>query len=577
MSFKDKITSFLFRSKPGGEPDEPLHAEEEPQFQAAPEPPPPAADPSLLEIPADHPIRNLYDLWRSEEGQAPPLRLCMDEDGVLSQEVLDKEKNRLQSSLKSLCTTRWKTAKGRSRGKHSKKKEEEAEEEAVILDARPWIHISSDKLYAWMLVLPPVGGGEELSRDMLYRTLSDQNISYGLDQALADRLPHGRDRYFSLHLIARGKPAFDGRNGNIVDYFPRVVERVLEVNEFGQVDYTSLNLISNVEEGQEICRLIRPTEGEPGVTVQGQEVPAKSGVSVPLPMGRNTEASEDGEALLAAMPGHVEFTGRSFQVKPVMDIDGNVDFSTGNIKFVGDVNIKGDVLSGFSVKAMGNVYVGGAVESGSVVESGGDLTVVKGILGDGTTAIRSSRCIFAKYIENAVICVKENLQTDCIVNSKIYCDGEVVVRSGRGSIMGGKVWAGKKVDASIVGAKSEIRTAVTLGGLPCASFERERLQRKMSELNQELERLENQPDNSAKSSLMGKARMKLSVTEHKLNQLEEELAESKPDAKETNSGRMECGIAYAGTELRFGDIFLRLRHEYQQCTAKLVCDEIVLI
>ena len=583
MSFKDKISSFLFRSKKEEQADETLSMEQAHTPQQIPESPAAApSDPTCLEIPADHPIRQLYELRQKEAGALPHLRLCMDEDGILSPELLDKEKSRLQASLKSVCGTRLKAAKGRTRGKHNKKKaEEEAagedEEEQPVLDARPWFYLSSDKVYAWMLVFPPVGKGAELSRDMVYQALTAQDISYGLDTALLDRVAHDRNRYFSLYLAAKGKPAFDGRNGNIVDYFPRDLQRTLEVNEFGQVDYTSLNLICNVEEGQEICRLVLPTEGEPGRTVLDQEIPAKSGKAVPLPKGRNTEISEDGEALVATMPGHVEFSGRYFQVKPVLDIDGDVDFSTGSIKFVGDVNIKGDILSGFSVKAMGNIYVGGVVESGSSVESGGDLTVVKGILGDGTTVIRSSRCIFSKYIENATISVKENLQTDCVVNSKVYCGGEVIIRSGRGSIMGGQVWAAKRISASAIGAKSEIRTAVSLGGRPCANFERDLLRQELRNLAQELERLEEQPDSAAKASLLGKVRMRSSVTEHKLKKLEDDLEAEQAAPKEPENARMECGVAYAGTEIRFGNEFLLLRHETHQCVAKLAYGEIVLI
>ncbi len=579
MLFKEKLTSFLFGPKKEDREEEPLLTEEEQLPQEDPGTPAAAPeDPSQLEIPADHPIRQLHDLRRRENGPLPAPRLHMDEDGVLPPELLEKEKNRLQSSLKSVCGTRLKAAKGRTRGKHSKKKAEEApEEEPLILDARPWFYLSSDKLYAWMLVFPPVGQGEELTRDMIYQALAAQGISYGLNTALLDRAAHDRDRYFNLYLVAQGKPAFDGRNGNIVDYFPRELQRTLEVDEFGQVDYTALNLICNVKEGQEICRLIRPTEGEPGRTVLDQEVPAKSGKAVPLPKGRNTEVSEDGDALLASIPGHVEFSGRNFQVKPVLDIDGDVDFSTGNIKFVGDVNIKGDVISGFAVNAMGNVYVGGVVEAGGTVEAGGDLTVAKGILGDGSTVIRAARCIFAKYIENATIYVRENLQTDCIVNGQIYCDGEIQVCSGRGSIMGGRVWAGKRVSASAIGAKSEVKTSVALGGLPCATFEREAVREQLRELNRDLERLENQLDSPLKSTLLGKARMKLSVAELKLKQLDEDLTASKENLKDQDSGRMECGVAYAGTEINFGDEFLRLRQETHQCVAKMVCGEIVLM
>ena len=581
MPFKDKISSFLFRSKSKEGPDDVPLTERADAPQEVPEAPPAIPeDPALLELPADHPFRRLLDLRQEEGGQhLPPLRLCLDEDGTLPPELVAKEKVRLQAALKTVCASRWKLVKAHEQARRGRKKTE-PEGEPLALDAQPWIFLSSDKLYAWMLVLPPVGPGAELSRDMVYRSLTDQGVSFGLDTALLDRLSHDRERYSGLFLAARGKPAFDGRSGNIVEHFPRRSERMLTADEFGQVDYTSLNLISNVEQGQEICRLIRPTEGEPGRTVQDQEVPAKSGKSVSLPKGRNTDISEDGDALVATIPGHVEFTGHSFQVKPVLDIDGNVDFSTGKIKFVGDVNIKGDVLSGFSVKAMGNIYVGGVVEAGGTVEAGGDLTVVKGILGDGSTVIRAGRCIFSKYIENATIHVRENLQTDCIVNGRIYCDGEVQVRSGRGSIIGGRVWAAKRVSASAVGAKSEVKTSIVLGGLPCATFEREQVREELRDLNRELARLDGQLDSTVKASLMGKVRMKLSVAELKLKQAEEDLEaakESLKDQKEQDSGRMECGVAYAGTDISIGSEFLRLRQETHQCVAKLAYGEILLM
>ena len=577
MPFKDKISSFLFRSKSKEGPDDVPLTERADAPQEVPEAPPAIPeDPALLELPADHPFRRLLDLRQEEGGQhLPPLRLCLDEDGTLPPELVAKEKVRLQAALKTVCASRWKLVKAHEQARRGRKKTE-PEGEPLALDAQPWIFLSSDKLYAWMLVLPPVGPGAELSRDMVYRSLTNQGVSFGLDTALLDRLSHDRERYSGLFLAARGKPAFDGRSGNIVEHFPRRSERMLTADEFGQVDYTSLNLISNVEQGQEICRLIRPTEGEPGRTVLDQEIPAKSGAAVPLPKGRNTELSEDGEALVASIAGHVEFSGRCFQVKPVLDIDGDVDFSTGNIKFVGDVSIKGDVLSGFTVKAMGNIYVGGVVEAGSTVEAGGDLTVVKGIVSDGTTVIRASGCLFSKYIENTTVYVKQDLQTDCIVNGRIYCDGEVLVRSGRGSIMGGRVWAAKKVSASAIGARSEVRTSIALGGCPCASLERELLRQELKALDQELERLGEQPDNPAKASLMGKVRMKQSVAGHKLKQLEEDLAADLAEPKEKDSGRMECGIAYAGTEISFGDETLRLRHEHRKCSASLVKGEIVI-
>ena len=599
MSIKEKLKSFLFSSaaKETAEKEDPI--EERHTAGETPESPEIGiVNPSLLELPAEHAINRLYDQRQRENGYLPAPRICLDEDGLLPPDLVEQEKKRIQTALNSVCSARLKESRGKKKGgqenrsgnkgkrktgekgegkgegKDEKKKEAE---EPVVLDALPCFFLSSDRLYAWVLVFPPVGSGKELSRTRLYQSLTDQGITYGVDAQLADRLYREEKRYFNLFLIARGKPAFDGKNGNIIDYFPRVVERLLEVDEYGQVDYTNLNLIHNVKEGQEICRLIRPTDGEPGRTVLDQEIPAKSGKSVPLPKGRNTEISEDENSLLASIAGHVEYTGRSFQVKPVMDIPGDVDFSTGNINFLGDVNIQGDVLSGFVVRAMGNIQVAGVVEAGSTVEAGGDLVVVKGILGDGSTVIRAHRSVFSKYIENATIYVRENLQTDCIINGRVYCDGEIQVRSGRGSIMGGRVWAAKKVSASAIGSQSECRTAIALGGLPCTNFEREAVQNELKGLEMELEKLECQLDSPVKSSLLSKLRIKVSTAELKLRQLENDLMDITIQLEEKNSGRLECGVAYPGTEISFGEETLRLRQESRQCVAKLVNGEIVLI
>ena len=577
MSLKDKLTSLLFRSKPEATAEE----EREEQgyvMEAFSEPSViPGLDPSILELSADHPIRQLYTMRRKDVGYLPAIRICLDNDGSLPEDLVQREKERLKTLLTSVGTARLKQIRGKNKPKKDPKKKDAAEDDGPLsLDAMPCFFISNNKLYAWVIVLPPVNGGAELSQDMLYKAMADQRIMYGVDLRLADHLASDEAKYFNLYLIAKGKPAFDGTNGNIVDAFPRVLPRVLEVDEFDRVDYTALNLIRNVKEGEEICRLIKPTEGEPGCTVLGQEIPARSGKSVPLPKGRNTEISEDGTLLLASISGDVEFTGHSFQVKPVLDIPGNVDFSTGSINFLGDVNIRGDVLSGFTVRAMGTIQVAGVVEAGSTVEAGGDLIVVKGILGDGSTVIRSHRSLFSKYIENSTIYVRENLQTDCIINSYIYSDGEVLVRSGRGTIIGGRIWAAKKISASAVGARSECRTAVALGGLPCTNFERELVQRELKVLEMELEKLECQLDSTSKSSLLDKTRSKLTVAELKLKQLESELADLKIEADEKNKGRLECGIAYPGTEISFGDETFRVRQESRQCVATLLHGEIVL-
>lgn len=583
MSIREKVTSFLFGSKSEAveeakeeilEPVVEEAAEAQPEFML---------NQALLELPADHPINRLYNQRRQESGYLPTPRVCLDEDQVLPPELIQREKDRLQTFLRNACNARLKEISAKPGG-GSKKRRKDADDDAPPaseapppLDALPSIFLSADRLYAWIIVFPPVREGRDVSRELLLRTLKEQGITFGVDMRVVNRLSHDKRRYFNLFLLAKGKPAFDGKNGNIVDNFPRVIERVLEADEFDQVDYTALNLIHNVEQGQEICRLIKPTEGEPGRTVLDQELPAKSGRAVPLPKGRNTEVSEDGTQLLAAIPGHVEFTGRSFQVNPVLDIQGDVDFSTGSLNFLGDINIKGDVRSGFTVRASGNIHVGGVVEAGSTVEAGGDLVVVKGILGDGITTVRSLKSVFSKYIENASVCARENIQTDCIVGSGIYCGGEVLVRSGRGAIMGGRIWAAHKISAKTVGSPSECKSSIVLGGKPCMIFEQEAARREVNALEMEMEMLECQPDSPVKSSLIGKVKLRLTTAEMKLQQAKKGLEAEKEAKDGDDSGRLECETAYPGTKVTFGDDTLRLHKPSHHCVIKQVCGEIVIM
>lgn len=601
MSIKKKLTSFLFGQKEeeadGIDPEAP-----EPAGEEVPETPDGNLSQYMLELTAEHQIYRLYEQRRQESGYLPAPRLCLDEEGALPLETVRPELNRLRIQITAACNARLKEARGKhkssAQGKKKKKdkgqksngeedgqkkqeapkKQEQPAEELPVLDAQPRFFLSGDKLLAWMLIFPPMRGGRELSRSMLRAVLIEHGISYGVDTNLVDQLAHNERKYFTLFLIARGKPAFNGENGNIIDNFPRVIERTLEANEYDQVDYTSLNLIHNVNQGQEICRLIKPTEGEPGYTVLNEEIPAKSGKDVPLPKGRNTEISEDGTQLLASIAGSVEFSGSTFHVNPLLEIAGDVDFSTGSINFMGDVNIRGNVRSGFTVRASGNIRVGGVVEAGSAVEAGGDLVVAKGILGDGTTTIQAQRSVFSKYVENATLSVGEVLQTDCILGSSIYCGEEVVVQSGRGSIMGGRIWAAKRVRANAIGSQSECRTSVHLGGNPCGSFKQEMVQREVNSLEMELERLSCQPDSPVRSSLMSKTKIKLMTAEMKLRQLESPShSEDGGEEEQEAPGRLECSIAYPGTKVRMGSEVLRLRNTERRCVITMVDGEIVVM
>lgn len=562
--FKIPFLSRLFEKKApvkAKTPDEKEAPAEKKAVSAKPQPS------NELQLPADHALYKLWNLRgqrRFRPGQ-PVLRL--EERSFANEDEARKELQKLRKTLETASQRRLKQIQ-------PQKIEDLTEDPALPdLDAMPVVHVSGDGLDAWVLILPPVGNGQDLNRAMLDRAFKERGVTFGLKWRLMENLPKEQERYFRLYHAARGTPAVNGADGQVTELFQRHLEKSFAVDEHNRVDYTTLNNVQNVEEGGVICRIALPEKGVPGKSVQGQEIPAKDGKAAAIPKGRNTEVTEDGTALIATIAGHVDFTGRAFQVKPLMEIKGNVDFSVGNINYLGDVIIHGDICSGFTVRAVGSITVDGVVEA-CTVEAGGDLILARGVQGDSKAVIRAQRSLYAKFLENCCVYVKETLQTDCIINCDVYCDGKVDVHTGHMKIIGGTIRAAREVSAGTIGSRNEGRTDVFLGGFPCESYDFDVLTKEVNHLETELAQTERQPDNPVKKNKMNKLKMQLLVSRKKLEQLRKEQTEQSDE--ELESFRMVCDTVYPGTILTIGKVSHRFDRKLFPCTASLVADEIWL-
>lgn len=562
--FKIPFLSRLFEKKApvkAKTPDEKEVPAEKKAVSAKPQPS------NELQLPADHALYKLWNLRgqrRFRPGQ-PVLRL--EERSFANEDEARKELQKLRKTLETASQRRLKQIQ-------PQKIEDLTEDPALPdLDAMPVVHVSGDGLDAWVLILPPVGNGQDLNRAMLDRAFKERGVTFGLKWRLMENLPKEQERYFRLYHAARGTPAVNGADGQVTELFQRHLEKSFAVDEHNRVDYTTLNNVQNVEEGGVICRIALPEKGVPGKSVQGQEIPAKDGKAASIPKGRNTEVTEDGTALIATIAGHVDFTGRAFQVKPLMEIKGNVDFSVGNINYLGDVIIHGDICSGFTVRAVGSITVDGVVEA-CTVEAGGDLILARGVQGDSKAVIRAQRSLYAKFLENCCVYVKETLQTDCIINCDVYCDGKVDVHTGHMKIIGGTIRAAREVSAGTIGSRNEGRTDVFLGGFPCESYDFDVLTKEVNHLETELAQTERQPDNPVKKNKMNKLKMQLLVSRKKLEQLRKEQTEQSDE--ELESFRMVCDTVYPGTILTIGKVSHRFDRKLFPCTASLVADEIWL-
>ena len=577
MASKNPLLSWLFGANPKEEAETLAKQAEAPVLPETPPARDNAADPFRLTLSSDHAVNKLWRLWAEQAGRQYPPSFRFEDPGEKKDPIPAAQAKQEQARLLLAVTA----SANQRLGKVQPKKTDKAPEgkgppPPPALDAQAVVFVTSDRLTAWVFAYPPVGDGKELDRDMLAKALGEKQVTYGIDGALLDALPGRPDRYFRLYMAARGRAAVQGKDGRVIDMFSRRPERKLVVDEFNRVDYASISFIQNAEEGDTICRIVAPTKGEEGKTVLGQDLPARDGRPAAVPKGRNTALNDQGDALVAAKTGHVEFNGRTFQVKPVMDIDGNVDYSTGHINFLGDVHVHGDICTGFTVRAMGNITVDGVVEAAEV-EAGGDLIMVKGAQGDNRAVLRASHSIFAKYLENCCIYAMEGLHADCIINCDVYCDGLVEVRSGRGTIIGGSIRAAHEVSAEVIGSRSECRTDVVLGGLPCQEFDHEVLMREIADLTEELEKTECQPESPTKFTRMSKLRMQLSLNKSKLEQFDQDLKELSENPDDPGVRRLTCSVTYPGASVSIGPAFYRFQRETRPVIATLLDEEICIV
>ena len=173
-------------------------------------------------------------------------------------------------------------------------------------------------------------------------------------------------------------------------------------------------------------------------------------------------------------------------VSTVWFIPGDVDNSTGNIDFLGNVIVNGIVHSGFTIKAKGSVEVKGPVEGANII-AGGDIILRYGVQGTETSKLQAGGNIVAKFIQNASIQAGKDIITEGIWHSTVNAGGVVKADVGKGSIIGGNVSATNVVLAKNIGSPMGALTDIQTGIQPCAYTEyrelAEMIKRQQSELS----------------------------------------------------------------------------------------------
>ncbi len=324
------------------------------------------------------------------------------------------------------------------------------------------IKFYNSKLEAVMLLKSdPMGA--PLTLAYLQSVLAKHSIINGVDQVALTRLAEQPD--FSTPItIAKGTKSVTGDDAKLEYQFNLHKNLTLNLNPDGTVDFKNLGLIQTVSKGDVLVVKTPATHGMPGVDVCGQTIVPKAGKDIAIPTGRNVVLSPDKLQLFADVDGQVDYVNDRVSVFDTYRVDGDVSVATGNIEFNGNVFVKGNIQTGFYVKASGNVEVNGAVEMATVL-AGGDIIIRNGFNGGAKGLLRADGNITSKFIQAGSVVVGGKLETTYIYNSSVR-SGDTIHVVGKGVVVGGRLTARTRIDANVLGNDSLTTTIVEVGSDP---------------------------------------------------------------------------------------------------------------
>lgn len=298
----------------------------------------------------------------------------------------------------------------------------------------------------------------------VFEYIHSQNIVYGLNRRTVIKMVEDKN-WNQKVIIAEGKKPIDGIDGSVELFFDPESIKKPKLNEDGSLDFKELSLTLNVTAGQELAKLIPPTEGVPGIDVFNQNILPKKGEQGNLIPGKNTIFKDEAKTVLqSGVDGHVKLQGdNTVYVETVFFIRGDIDFEFGNVDVNGDVKISGDVKAGFRVKATGNVLIEGLVED-AIIEAGNDVVIKGGFLGKGKGIIKAGGQVIASFVHNQRI----NAKGDIIINesciqAQVNTEGALMMTAGQGVLVGGMVRTLKNVEVNELGNDQYVSTVLFVG------------------------------------------------------------------------------------------------------------------
>jgi uncharacterized protein (DUF342 family) len=438
-------------------------------------------------------------------------------------------------------------------------------DQTLPLDYYVNVTVANDKLSA-SIHFTNCDENFKCTKEQLEEILKKNFIIYGINHDVLSRITNNPQEYLlSKTIVATGDTPIDGENGYIKFLYDlsRQSKKPMELED-GTVDYKEVASINNVRKGELIAERVPAKDGIHGKAVTGEVVFAKAGKEDRFKIGKNVVTDAERMFLFAAIDGMVTSTDRDkINVFPIFEVNGDVDYNTGNIDFVGTIVIRGNVRTGFKIKAAGDIRVIGSVE-GAELEAAGSIEISAGIIGQNKGLIKAAKNVKTAFIQDGTVIAGEDvLVSQSIMHSTIRSGRDVICQGVKGLIVGGMVQAGEKVVARTIG---NLRIHV--------------------ETLDKTDKALNLLDQMAAAGLLSpdKVAMKVKLANSKKQSLEEQnqikarILEIEKSLEDTEKAKVEAtSIMYGGTKIVIGRYTKFIKDPTSKVSLRLIDGDITMM
>ncbi len=313
------------------------------------------------------------------------------------------------------------------------------------------VSLSPDEMKGYLLIHPSAYTDFKLTLEEVEKFIESRGICFGLDGKAVERMLGQKICDLKVQ-IAQGESSVPGEDARLEFAFDVMPENELVGGEDGRMTFKDWSIIQTVKAGQVLVKKIQVKPGKLATTVSGKKFLVPSRKDLRLPIGLNTAVDPtDAASLVSKIDGAVLYKNQRVHVQPLEILKGSIDYTIGNINYVGSLKVWGGIEKGFCVTLDGNLEVEEKSED-AILRVGGDVLIKGGILGLGKGTVDCRGNLTTKCIENQVVISGEDILVGGeVTNASLLAGGSLRVVGPRGVISGGDCAAVKTVEAEVLG------------------------------------------------------------------------------------------------------------------------------